>query len=53
MKEKFVASSWKMKKIAIVMTTKVCLRVRRATKPTGIAASAATKPPSGTNQKTP
>ena len=46
------AASWKMKKMAIVTTTKVCRRVRSATRPTGIAISPATRPPKSTSANT-
>jgi len=46
------ARSWKTKKIAIVTTTKVCRRVRRATRPTGIASSPATSPATGISANT-
>jgi hypothetical protein len=45
---RFVANSWKMKKIAIVMTTKVCRLVRSATRPNGTATTAPASPPRGT-----
>jgi hypothetical protein len=46
------AASWKMKKIAMVTTTNVWRRVRSATIPIGIAASPATRPPTGSSAKT-
>ena len=49
---RLVAASWKMKKIAIVTTTNVWRRVRRATSPTGIAISPATIPPNGSSANT-
>ena len=43
------AMSWKMKKMAIVMTTKVCRRTRSATRPNGTAIRAATTAASGSS----
>ena len=51
-KLKLYAANWKMKKIAIVTTTNVWRRVRSATSPTGIATSAATRPPKGSSANT-
>ena len=46
-KARLKASSWKMKKIAIVTTTNVCRRTRSATSPNGTATAAAASPASG------
>jgi len=51
-KPRLKAQSWNMKKIAIVTTTNVCRRVLSATKPTGIAIAAATRPPNGSSPNT-
>ena len=51
-KEKLNAISWKMKKMAIVMTTNVCRRTRSATRPTGTAMTAATTAASGSSPNT-
>ncbi len=51
-KPKLKAISWKMKKIAIVITTNVCRRARRATRPNGTATIAPATAPSGISQNT-
>ncbi len=45
--ERLNAISWKMKKIAMVITTNVCRRTRSAIRPNGTAMAAATTAASG------
>ena len=49
---RFSASSWKMKKIAMVITTNVWRRTRSATSPNGTAIAAAISPPNGSSANT-
>ncbi len=49
---KLYAISWKMKKMAMVTTTKVCRRTRSAIRPNGTATAAAARPATGYSAKT-
>ena len=49
-KERLDAAFWKMKKNAIVITTKVWRRTRSDIQPKGTAMAIATTPPRGTSQ---